>query len=263
MHKEIFWLLLIILLFGAVLYALQRSFIYLPAKVTPQRAAFGAEDMEKVELQTEDGLSLLAWYKAARQGMPTLVYFHGNAGHIGYRMPIARKLMEAGIGVLLVEYRGYAGNPGRPSEKGFYRDGEAAMQFLSKRGLQPEEMVLYGESIGSGVATYLAVNLPVCAVVLQAPMSSLTRIARFHYPWLPFSPWDKYDSLKRINQIEAFLLILHGKRDRVVPYEEGEKLFAKAVEPKNMISFTDRGHNDLWDDTYFQKIIDFVKTHCS
>ncbi|KTD28763.1 Bem46 protein [Legionella israelensis] len=263
MLKEIGWILVIILLFIAILYGLQRSFIYLPAKITPQRGDFQANDMSKIKLQTADDLSLLAWYKAAEDNLPTVIYLHGNAGHIGYRMPIARKLMDAGFGVLLVEYRGYGGNAGRPSEKGFYMDGEAAIQFLLQRGLTPQEMVLYGESIGSGVATYLAAKLPVCAVILQSPMTSLKGLARFHYPWFPFSPWDKYDSLKRIDKINASLLILHGKQDRVVPFEEGKTLFEKAVEPKLMISFTDRGHNNLWDNTFYQKILDFIRAYCA
>jgi len=261
MLKMILWLFIILFLFTAMIYLMQRSMIYFPARTEPERDTYYASDMEKIRLQTKDGLSLFAWYKPAKEGHSTVVYFHGNAGHIGYRMPLARQWIKSGYGIILLEYRGYAGNPGKPSEKGLYIDGAAALDFLLKKGIKSQQIILYGESIGSAVATQLAQKYLFCAVILQSPMLSLVKTAKFHYPWLLIEPWDKFDSLERIAEIKAPLLILHGKEDNIVPYSQGSFLYTKANEPKKLVSFEGRGHNDLWHDEFFSAILQFMQEH--
>lgn len=244
------------------IYVFQRYLIYVPAKVVPTREAYQALDMQEVQIMTSDGLHLLAWYKPASETQPTVLVMHGNAGHIGNRMPLARHFIETGFGVLLLEYRGYAGNHGSPSESGLYSDASAAMMFLNKQGVKDKQIVVYGESLGTGVATKVATQYSVCALVLQSPFTSLTSVARYHYPWILLRPWDKFDSLSRIRQINAPLLVLHGEEDTLVPFIEGLTLYNHAMEPKTMIAFPGRGHNSLWDDEFFAHVTSFIGTHC-
>ena len=254
--------LFLVLALSLFIYVFQRYLIYVPAKVVPTREAYQALDMQEVQIATPDGLYLLAWYKPARENQPTVLVVHGNAGHIGNRMPLARHFIETAFGVLLLEYRGYAGNPGSPSESGLYSDASAAMKFLHKQGISDQKIVVYGESLGTGVATKMATQQSVCAVVLQSPFTSLTRMARYHYPWILLRPWDKFDSLSRIQQINAPLLVLHGKDDSLVPFDEGLTLFNNALEPKTMIAFPGRGHNDMWNADFFAHVTSFIGTHC-
>jgi len=246
------------------MYFWQRHLIYLPAKERPVPENYQADDMQVISLLTEDGLRLNAWYKAALKNQPTVLYLHGNAGHIGYRMPLARPLITAGFGVFLLEYRGYGGNEGFPTEAGLYEDGRAAMRYLLQQGIKPSQIVLYGESLGTGVATQLAVESDVCAVVLQSPFTSLVDLARFHYPLILIKPWDRFDSLKRIDSINAALLVLHGTHDQIVPYAQALSLFKKAAEPKKMLHFEQHDHHTLWNsDAFIDEVVDFIRAHCS
>jgi fermentation-respiration switch protein FrsA (DUF1100 family) len=255
---------LIFIVLMLLMYLLQRHLIYIPARQVIKLQDYQANDMQSVLLHTKDGLVLNAWYKPAMKQQATVLYFHGNAGHIGYRMPLIRQFINAGLGILLVEYRGYGGNPGSPTEHGLYEDGRAGAQFLQLQGVPSQRWVLYGESLGTGVATQLASEYSVCAVVLQSPFTSMVALARYHYPWLIVKPWDRFDSLARIKTIHASLLILHGKRDQLVPYQQGVTLFERAREPKNMLSFTQGDHNNLWGYQEFsEEVINFIQTACS
>lgn len=247
-----------------LLYLFQRHLIYFPSREVPQLNDYQANDMRIITLNTQDGLVLNSWYKPAKTNQPTVLYLHGNAGHIGGRMAWARQFMNAGLGMLLLEYRGYGGNKGRPSEKGLYEDGRAGMRFLHQQGIKSEKIALYGESLGTGVATKLAVENKICAIVLQSPYTSLSDLARYHYPWLWFKPWDRFDSIHRIQAIHAPLLILHGTKDDVVPYSQGQALFQQASKPKKMLSISLEGHNTMWNAPDFSKnIVDFIDHHCT
>ncbi|STX44706.1 Bem46 protein [Legionella donaldsonii] len=255
-------ILFVFLIALLIIYYWQRNLIYFPAREQPERHAYQADDMQQITLHTVDALSLNAWYKPAASGQPTLLFLHGNAGHIGHRMPFVRQFLASGFGVLLLEYRGYGGNHGQPTEQGLYQDGRAAVQFLLNQGVRNSQLIFYGESLGTGVATELATEFPICALILQSPYTSMSAVARFHYPWLLISPWDKYDSLARIQTIHAPLLILHGKQDRIIPYEQGLILFEQANQPKHLVSIADRGHNDLWSPYFTQEIKNFISTNC-
>ncbi|KTC73903.1 2-hydroxy-6-oxononadienedioate/2-hydroxy-6-oxononatrienedioate hydrolase [Legionella birminghamensis] len=245
------------------IFLFQRKLIYFPARLMPSPANFHAQDMQIVSLRTKDRLVLQSWYKSAAPGQPTVLFLHGNGGHIGMRMPMARQWIKKGYGVLLLEYRGYSGNPGSPSEKGFYQDAEAAREFLSQQGVSNKHLVIYGESLGAGVATYLSIKNPACALILQSPFTSLTAVARYHYPLIVIPPWDKYDSLSRIRQIKSPLLVLHGDQDRIVPYLQGVELYESANQPKEFVRVLNRGHNNLWQQAFYQRVIQFIEEHCS
>ena len=263
MIKQILGAGFVILIISTVLiYLLQRHLIYFPAKEMPSRQVFHAEDMQQVTLQTSDDLFLHAWYKPANPGKPTLLYLPGNAGHIGFRMPLVRQFLDEGIGVLLVEYRGYGGNKGHPTEQGLYQDGRAALRFLQQQRIDAKNLVLFGESIGTGVAVFLATESPFCALILQSPYTSLAAVARFHYPWIFLKPWDKFDSSTHIKNVKIPLLILHGNQDEIVPYAQGIALFHQAREPKYIVTLANKGHNNLWNRHFFNEINRFISANC-
>ena len=252
----------------AAMYFGQRKLMYVTGDELPVPSAYGAEDAEVAMLRTEDGLDLLSWYwPAQEEGARTIVYFHGNAGHIGDRADKIRPYLAAGHGVLLVEWRGYGGNPSAPTEEGFAADTRAALAFLAGHGVADADVVLYGESIGSGPAVRLAAEragqgTPVGAVVLEAPFTSAAAVAQAHYPWLP-AYWlvrDRHDSLSRIDRIGAPLLILHGGRDRVVSVRMGQTLHGKAVEPKRIVVWPEANHNDLYDHGAARVVLDYLAT---
>lgn len=238
-------------LFVAVMYVLQRSIMYFPARSLPTPAQAGVPDMDVVTLKTADGLELKAWYGAPRKSgetaNPTLVYFHGNGGGIADRGARARPYLDRGYGVLLVEYRGYSGNPGKPNEQGLYQDARASFAFLEAEGLSFDRIVLIGESLGSGVAVQMATEYDIGALVLEAPFTSTVDVAAGAYWFLPVR-WlmkDRFDSMSKIDRVTVPLLVVHGERDRVVPIRLGRKLFAAANEPKEAVYLPRAGHNDL------------------
>ena len=256
-----------IILIGAVtfvistllMWAFQRQLIYYPSREIPRLIDYQANDMRVVLLHTQDGLVLNSWYKPADARQPTIIYLHGNAGNIGGSMPLVRQLIHAGLGVLLLEYRGYGGNPGHPTEQGLYEDGRAGIRFLNQHGVASDRIIVYGESLGSGVATQLAIENKIGALILQSPYTSICDMARYHYPWLLIKPLDRFESIKRIQQINAPLLILHSMNDEVVPYSQGLALFQRAIEPKKMLAFKTENHNNLWNSPGFsEKISDFI-----
>ena len=218
--------------------------------------------MQLIKIPVADDLTLSSWYKPPANNMPVILYLHGNAGHIGYRMYLARHFLAAGFGVLLLEYRGYGGNPGKPTESGLYEDGRAAIHFL-QHGIQENQIVLYGESLGTGIATQLATEFSVCSVVLQSPYTSFTALARYHYFWLPIPVLDKYDSLSRIQKIHVPILMLHGKLDDVVPYSQGLALFSQANQHKKWVEYPTKGHHDLWDTNFAHTVINFINDYCT
>jgi uncharacterized protein len=216
------------------LFLLQRRLLFRPGPRRPELGELALFGVREVAVTTRDGLSLLSWYLPPPSGRPVILYFHGNGGHIGYRAERLRRFAGAGYGVLLLEYRGYGGNPGRPSEPGLYADAEAAMAFLERQGVAPERIVLWGESLGSAVAVHLAAGRRVAGIVLEAALTSVADIAQLHYPAIPAALLvrDRFDALSRIGQVRSPLLVLHGGRDTIVPIRFGRRLFDAAPGPK-------------------------------
>lgn len=232
----------------AVVFAFQRSLQYFPDRSIPIPAEVGLPAFRTVTVETPDGLLLSGLYAPPRtEDRPTVAHFHGNAGHVGYRAEIARTLHGAGYGVLLAGYRGYGGNPGKPTERGLHTDGAAWLDWLVARGISGRRLVVYGESMGTGIAVRLATERKAAALVLEAPFTSITDVAAKAYPFLPVRLLllDRFDSLSRIADVQAPLLIIHGERDRIVPVALGRQLFKAAPEPKKAVWLPRAGHNDL------------------
>lgn len=227
-----------------ILYFCQRLLLYYPSKITPYRSSYHAQSMKKVSFITEDGIKLSAWYKKARAKKATILYFHGNAGHWGHRYASIKNYLKQGYGILLFSYRGYGGNLGSPTEQGLYLDAQAANNYLTSQGARC--VIYYGESLGTGVATDLALKYPAKGIILQSPYTSITALAKYHYPWSLLEPWDKFNSLKKIEQLnQSSLLLLHGKQDQLIPYSHSLNLYNKAVGNKQVRLYSDKNHNNM------------------
>jgi fermentation-respiration switch protein FrsA (DUF1100 family) len=215
----------------AATWLLQRRLIYFPLGPAPGPVEDALPGAEEVELRTADGLSLAAWYLRSPAPRATVLVLPGNAGHRGYRAPLAQELVRRGFSVLLVDYRGYGGNPGRPSERGLYLDARAARDFLLGRSeVDRERIVYFGESLGAAVALELAVEHRPAALVLRSPFTSLAEVGRLHYPLLPVGLLlrDRYPSIERVGRLRCPLLVVAGERDSVVPAEDSRRLFSAA-----------------------------------
>jgi fermentation-respiration switch protein FrsA (DUF1100 family) len=229
-----------------VMYLAQRALMYFPytVRMTPQEADF--PQAAEVELTAADGVRILAWTVTPKPGKPVVLYFHGNGGSLAHRVSRFRKLIDDGTGLVALSYRGYGGSDGSPTEEGLIADARAAYDFA--RATYPDaSLVVWGESLGTGVAVALAREKDVAAVILEAPFTSAADVAFSAYPFVPVSLLmkDQFRSDARIGDVKAPVLVMHGARDRVVPFRLGETLFAMANEPKQFVRFADGGHEDL------------------
>jgi pimeloyl-ACP methyl ester carboxylesterase len=210
----------------AMLYVTQRSLLYFPETIHTTPAAAGLPQAEEVK--------------------PVILYLHGNGGALRYRVERFTRLITDGIGIVAVEYRGYGGSSGSPSERGLIADAEAGYAFAAAR-YSTQQIVVWGESLGSGVAVALAAEKPVGRVILEAPFTSAAAVGAKHYWYMPVRllMTDQFRSDARIGKVTAPLLILHGAKDQTVPYAMGEHLFDIANKPKHIVRFLDGGHEDL------------------
>ncbi|MEX2200680.1 MAG: alpha/beta hydrolase [Dongiaceae bacterium] len=194
-------------------------------------------------LATADGLDLHFWLAPPDPGRAVIVYFHGNGGNAGDRADALAPLIAAGQGVVLAEYRGYGGNPGKPSEVAFLADGAAYLDAVRSR-FPGHRIVLWGESLGGGIALPLALDDGVAGVILDSPFTSVPALAAEKYPWVPVDALlrTRFDNLARIGELRVPLLILHGERDPIVPVSHGRRLLAAAGEPKTGIFLPGIGH---------------------
>lgn len=234
----------------ALVFFFQPKLVYFPLKgaYQPTPQGFGLA-FERVTITTEDGEKLAAWWVPAPSSTPargTVLLFHGNAGNIAHRIDYARMFYDMGMATLLVDYRGYGESTGTPSEQGTYRDAAASWAWLTKtRGIRPADIVLFGESLGGGVATWLAVNEKPRAVVLASTFTSVPDLGAAVYPWLPVRWLSRihYDNLARLPEITVPLLVAHSPGDDIIPYAHGQRLFSAANAPKAFLELAG-GHND-------------------
>jgi fermentation-respiration switch protein FrsA (DUF1100 family) len=239
------WMLLAGCVYGA-LYFLANRAIYYPQKY-PQglwelQPRAGAQD---VELRTSDGVRLHGWWIPCLGSRIVTLFLHGNAGNITHRIEHARQITAAGSSLLLVDYRGYGKSEGRPSEKGLYRDADAGYAYLLANGFDPPRVVVHGESLGTAVAVDLAARRPCGGVILEAPFTSASEVAGRVLPLLgPLVVWG-FDTRRKISRIHAPLLVMHGDRDEIIPFDMGRRVFQEAAEPKAFWAVPGGGHNDI------------------
>ena len=245
------------------LWAFQRDLMYFPdglPRVPPSYYEMLA-GVQEVSFTTADGIDLAAWYAPAPGNRPTVVMFHGNGGSLRGERYRLKHFKDAGLGALLLAYRGYSGNAGSPSEQGLYADARAALDWLQANGVDGRSLVLYGISLGSGVATKMAAEREVGAVVLESPYTSTVDVAAWRFPVVPVS-WlmkDRFESLARIGSITEPVLVMHGDADFVVPQRFGRQLFDAANEPKQGFWPHGVGHNDVFDNGGFDTALEFIR----
>jgi len=226
-----------------LLWGFQRSLIYLP-QGAPAATPAGAED---VVLHTGDGLDLAAWWFDAGSGAPAVLVANGNGGHRGLREPLARALVEAGVSVLLFDYRGYAGNPGSPTEEGLAADVRAARAFLvEEAGVPPERLVYFGESLGAAVVTELATEHPPAGLVLRSPFLDLAAVAGEHYPFVPARLLlrDRFPVAEQVARIDVPTIVLFGSADSIVPPDQSRAVAAAAARLHEVVEVPGADHND-------------------
>jgi hypothetical protein len=252
---------------GAALWAFQDRLIYFPDPTPPPPPALlGLDRVAETRLRTADGLDILAWNLPAGRGdAPVLLYLHGNGGSLAYRADRLRRFERLGWGALVVQWRGYGGNPGQPSETGLAEDARAGLRSLQEAGVPAARIVLWGESLGTGLAIRLAAEQPraVAAVILESPYTSLLALGRMHYPLLPSNLLlrDRYDSLALMPQVEAPVLILQGARDTLVPPAMGREIAAAASAPVQLWEAPLAGHNELGQAGAFEEAARFLSQH--
>lgn len=225
----------------------QRRLMYFPSPARVSPLAAGLTDVRERVLRTSDGAELVVWQGTARERQPTLLYFHGNAGGLVNRAQRFADYRALGFGLFAMSYRGYSGSTGYPSEAANVRDARLAYDTLLADGVSPDSIVVYGESLGSGVALALAAEKKTGAVILDAPYTSIVEVAARQYFWLPVRRllFDRYESDKLIGKVTAPVLILHGALDTIIPVGMGRQLHALANDPKRLIIFEYGHHADL------------------
>ena len=251
----------------ALIWTMQRRLIYFPTGDVPTPAAIGLTDGEPVTFTTTDGLGLSGWFVAASGPSPhvTVLVFNGNAGNRAHRGPLAAAFHRHGLQVLLVDYRGYGGNPGAPTENGLAADSRAARAYLVGRpDVDASRIVYFGESLGTAVAIDLAVEHPPRALVLRSPFTSMTDVGQRHYPFLPVRLLlrDRFAAIDQIRRIRVPLLAIAGGHDSVVPIETSRRLYDAAVAPKTFLVLPDADHNDdalLAGDEMVRAVVGFLQ----
>lgn len=248
-----------------LLYTFQRDLMYRPDSIkrVPPSYYDMLANVQEVELKTADGLRVLAWYAAPPEGRPTVLVFHGNGGSLRSQRYRLKYFKDANMGVMILGYRGYAGSDGAPSEEGLYTDARTALAWLNAQGIADNRIALYGESLGTGIATKMATEREFAAIVLESPYTSTVDVAEQNFWFIPVH-WlmaDQYNSLARIADVHEPLLIMHGGADQVIPQKLGRKLFDAANEPKESFWPERAAHNTIFDLGGFAAAADFIERH--
>jgi fermentation-respiration switch protein FrsA (DUF1100 family) len=239
-----------ILLVVVTLRVIENQLIYFPPRYpegfpSPQIVE---RDGEEVWLLTADGVSINAFYHSNPESKQVLLWFHGNAENIGYGLEHLRALAKIGVNILAVDYRGYGKSEGKPDEAGVYQDADAAYDYLVKqRHFRAEDIIIYGHSLGGAVAVDLASRRACGGLIIQSSFTNARAMARrmFAIPLIEYAAKSRFDSLRKIRDVHAPILIVHGTRDEVVPFEMGQQLFAAAPAPKRFYPIEGAGHNDI------------------
>lgn len=253
---------LVVMLF---MFVFQKHLVFHPSQNIHSTPADLRLSFEDVEMETEDGIQLHGWFMPAENDERTIILFHGNAGNISDRIYLLSDLKELGLNIFIFDYRGFGRSEGSPDEEGLYADGRAAWKYLiDKKGIDPGKIILFGRSLGSTVATKLAVEKAAGVLLLDAPFTSGPDLSADIYPWLPVRMLMKYEfsNAERIKNIAIPVLIAHSRTDRVIPFSHGEKLFEMANEPKQFVELEGR-HGAGFDgrDHYLKRIQRFIYSH--
>ena len=231
---------------GMLLYLWQDRLLYHPTAPLLMTPAQHERSYEDVYLETVDGETLHGWWIPGEPNRGVLLFLHGNAGNISGRIEAMEPFLRLGLNVFVFDYRGYGRSTGTPSEEGLYRDAEAAWSYLTDaRGMPPNRIILFGRSLGGGVATWLAGQTTPAALILEATFTSVPDVAQKQFPFLPVR-WlarARFDNLERIGALHLPTLIIHSPDDDVIPFEHGQRLYEEASAPKSFLEIEGLHHN--------------------
>jgi hypothetical protein len=256
-------------LLGVLLYFMQERMVFLASlpgrelEATPRHAGF---DYVDVNLETSDGLSLHGWYVFAHNPRGTVLFLHGNAGNISHRLDSIAIFHELGLDTLIIDYRGYGQSEGKPSEEGTYRDAEAAWQYLvTQLGKDPERIIMFGRSIGGGVAAWLATRHKAAALIVESSFTSAVEMAAHLYPFMPVRLISRlqYPVADYVARAECPVLIVHSRDDEIIPFAMGKALYEAAPAPKAFIELAGDHNNGflLSRDHYREGLAKFIADH--
>ena len=244
-------------------YFYQRNLLYHPSENNYQNDTIQF-NYQEIFIKVNDEIKLKSWIiNKDLKNFKTLVFFHGNAGDLSNRIYKLNELDKLNINILLISWRGFSGNEGYPTEKNLYEDAEAAIKWLNKKKVSNSQIILYGESLGTGVAVEIASKNNFISIILESPFTSIENSAKIYYPYLPvkFLLKDRYDSISKIKKINSPILVMHGRKDDIVPFFMGKKLFEIANSPKDSY-FTDiDDHMMEFNSQLLNKIKDFIKKY--
>ncbi len=232
----------------ATMYLLQRDLLYPAHGDYFPPLAFTLDDVTEHVITAPDGIRVMHWYSPAKAGKPTLIYFHGNAENVTRLTPYLQAAREQGLGVFLMIYRGYPGSEGQPTELNFYVDAARAIEYANTAlNIPLGEIVLFGRSMGSGVAVEMATRYPVKHTVLISPYTSTVDVAQDVHVYLPVKTLmkDRFESLKKIKHIKSPLWIFHGDADQLIPIKQGKALHDAAIVSKRFTILKHAGHNNI------------------
>ncbi len=253
---------LVYLLVTLGLYIFQRNLLYHPAENNYSGDKLTV-NIEKVKITTDDNINLLAWYhRKDIKNYKTILYLHGNAGALENRIHKINHFNDMNSNFLLLAWRGFNGNAGKPTEQGLYQDARSAVKWLINQGAREENIIIYGESLGTGVATEIAQNQNFAGIILESPFTSMVAAGKSKYPIFPIKLLlkDKYENDKKIKNIMSPLLVMHGEVDKIVPFWMGEKIFQLANEPKYSYFSKYDDHMMEYDEKLVYALKTFIKS---
>ena len=245
------------------IYFYQRNLLYHPSENNYQNDKIQFK-YDEIFINVDEEIQLKSWIiKKDFKKLKTLVIFHGNAGHLSNRIYKLNELYKLDINVLLISWRGFSGNKGSPTENNLYSDAKASINWLNEQGVNNGQIILYGESLGSGVAVELGKENNFNSIILESPFTSIENSAKIYYPYLPVRLLlkDRYDSISKIKMIKTPILIMHGKKDDVVPFSMGKELFEKANNPKQSYFTNEDDHMMEFNFSLLREIEDFIKKY--
>ena len=248
------------LLILTYIYLFQRNLLYHPSDNSYQGDKINF-DYKEIFIQNKEGIKLKAWlHEKDLINKKTIIFFHGNAGNLRNRNYKLNELSKFDVNFLIVAYRGFSGNQGKPSELGLYEDARSTLDWLKIKGVKEKNLILYGESLGTAVAIETAQNKDLAGIILESPFTSMVELAQKYYPVLPvkFLLKDKYETIKKLPNINSPLLVLHGKLDSIVPFSMGKELFEKANEPKFKYFIDNDDHMIRYDQELLNEIKKFI-----
>ena len=265
--KKMSYLTTILLTFGIIYfsviiltYIFQRSLLYHPLENNYSGDELTVS-VEKVKVKTEDNIELISWYHNKNiDKYKTILFLHGNAGTLENRIHKINHFKNMDVNFLIIAWRGFSGNLGQPNEKGLYEDARSAVKWLKNLGIKESNIIIYGESLGTGVAVEIAQNKNFAGIILESPFTSMIDAGKDKYPFLPVKILlkDKYESDKKIKNIKIPILIMHGKVDKIVPFEMGQKLYELANQPKYSYFSEYDNHMMIYDEKLLNKLQDYI-----